>query len=64
MKKKIDSLEIEERTLKKATKKFGVPIYHWDFNFTPLNTSVTKIFMEIKRDPNSHWPAKMRTPPQ
>ncbi|XP_059428572.1 uncharacterized protein LOC132162347 [Corylus avellana] len=31
---------------------------------TSLNTSVTEVFMEIKRDPNFKWPKKMRTPLQ
>ncbi|XP_059429111.1 uncharacterized protein LOC132162917 [Corylus avellana] len=31
---------------------------------TPLNTNVTEIFMEIRRDPNFKWPTRMRTPPQ
>jgi hypothetical protein len=28
---------------------------------TPLNTSMTKVFMEIKSDPNFKLPTKMRT---
>ena len=32
--------------------------------FTPLNTSVTEVFMEIKRDPAFKWPAKIRGDPR
>jgi hypothetical protein len=32
--------------------------------FTPLNTRVSKVFMEIRRDPTFRWLAKMKGDPR
>ncbi|XP_059428612.1 uncharacterized protein LOC132162395 [Corylus avellana] len=32
--------------------------------FTPLNTSMTKVFMEIRRDPTFKWPSKLKGDPK
>ncbi|XP_059455000.1 uncharacterized protein LOC132185215 [Corylus avellana] len=38
------------------------PFHQRNQRLTPLNTSNTEVFMEIKGDPNFRWPSKMRTP--
>jgi hypothetical protein len=32
--------------------------------WTPLNTTLSNVLMEIKRDPAFRWPPRMRTPPE
>ncbi|XP_059436595.1 uncharacterized protein LOC132169598 [Corylus avellana] len=32
--------------------------------WTPLNTTVYKVFMEVKKDPSFRWPGRMKPPPQ
>jgi hypothetical protein len=52
----------EVRNSRKEMKK--VPISQCEYDFTPLNTSVTEIFMEIKREPDLRWRTKVKTPLQ
>jgi hypothetical protein len=42
----------------------GKPIAEREFNFTPLNTSVVEVFMNIRDDPGLKQPEKMRAPPE
>ncbi|XP_059437733.1 uncharacterized protein LOC132170676 [Corylus avellana] len=60
----------EERFQKRVVKK-AVPSFpktetrrREDRRFTPLNTRVNKVFMEIRRDPTFRWPSKLRGDPR
>ncbi|XP_059429064.1 uncharacterized protein LOC132162861 [Corylus avellana] len=60
----------EEKFQKKVVKK-TVPSFpkieprqREDRRFTPLNTRVNEVFMEIKRDPAFRWPSKLRGDPR
>ncbi|XP_059461825.1 uncharacterized protein LOC132190804 [Corylus avellana] len=66
----IASAPKEEKFQKKVVKK-AVPsfpkIEPWrreDRTFTPLNTRVNEVFMEIRRDPSFRWPSKLRGDPR
>jgi hypothetical protein len=62
--KKREFRETSNKNPKKFVKKAGNPFYQLEHKLTPLNTSVTKVFVEINADPNFKWPTKMRVPPQ
>jgi hypothetical protein len=40
-----------------------IPITEREFKWTPLNTSVSEILMQIQDDPTLRWPQKMRADP-
>jgi hypothetical protein len=40
------------------------PIIEREYNFTPLNSSVTEVFMQIQKDPDLRRPEKMQAPPE
>jgi hypothetical protein len=40
------------------------PITEREYNFTPLNSSVTEVFMQIRKDPDLRRPEKMQAPPE
>ncbi|XP_059436813.1 uncharacterized protein LOC132169882 [Corylus avellana] len=49
-------------------KKVGLPPrpnQHQQYmGWTPLNTTVYKVFMEVRKDPSFRWPRRMKSPPQ
>jgi hypothetical protein len=62
-----------DRSLKRKRKEFRKvdgeeqrPVKKFkDYNFTPLNTEISEVLMEIKRDPKFHRPLKIPgNPPQ
>ncbi|XP_059436540.1 uncharacterized protein LOC132169533 [Corylus avellana] len=59
----------EEKNIKKP-EKVVTPYSRMDSRklqstkFTPLNTSMTKVFMEIRRDPTFKWPNKLKGDPK
>ena len=60
----------EEKNPKKLGKKAG-PLYtkgeprqEEGSKFTPLNTRISEVFMEIRRDPACRWPTKMKRDPK
>jgi hypothetical protein len=52
----------EEMVQPKALQSKGEPQHQLGRKFTPLNTNIVDVFMEIKSDPNFKWPPRMRTP--
>ncbi|XP_059429078.1 uncharacterized protein LOC132162876 [Corylus avellana] len=60
----------EEKNVKKSGKKTAPSYPRMDPQklqsprFTPLNTSMTKVFMEIRRDPAFKWPSKLKGDPK
>jgi hypothetical protein len=38
----------------------GEPWHKDSLKFTPLNTRVSEVFMEIRRDPTFRWPIKIK----
>lgn len=62
--RKMEFWEIGSRSPRRPSKEARNPFYQWEQKLTPLNTSVTKVFMEIKRDLDFRWLARIRAPPQ
>ncbi|XP_059458240.1 uncharacterized protein LOC132187819 [Corylus avellana] len=66
----IASAPKEERFQKRVVKKTvpsvpkTEPRRREDRRFTPLNTRVNEVFMEIRRDPAFRWPSKLRGDPR
>ncbi|XP_059446360.1 uncharacterized protein LOC132177900 [Corylus avellana] len=66
----IASAQKEERFQKRVVKKTvpsvpkTEPRRREDRRFTPLNTRVNEVFMEIRRDPAFRWPNKLRGDPR
>ena len=52
------------KAYKKKFKPFRKQNQSLDKKWIPLNTILSTVLMEVRRDPNFRWPAKMRTPPQ
>ncbi|XP_059454999.1 uncharacterized protein LOC132185214 [Corylus avellana] len=53
------------KTLEKKVDLPPRPNQHQQYvGWTPLNTTVYKVFMEVKKDPSFRWPGRMKCPPQ
>ncbi|XP_059436658.1 uncharacterized protein LOC132169680 [Corylus avellana] len=52
----------EEKAPPRSLQRKVEPQHQQGYKYTPLNASITKVFMEIKSDPTFKWPTKMRTP--
>ena len=52
------------KTYEKKIEPFQKQSQSQDQRWTPLNTTLSAVLMEVRRDPNFRWLAKMRTPLQ
>ncbi|XP_059428602.1 uncharacterized protein LOC132162383 [Corylus avellana] len=64
----IEKKKKDSQNPKVQDKKVGLlphPNHHQQYvGWTPLNTTVYRVFMEVKKDPSFRWPGRMKSPPQ